>query len=173
MRCQLVEPTSNCLICEPLPHQPITFCKATYKHLKVDMPIESDHYWKIEGSGHTPIWTHLGQPDQCTSVVNVITEDWLTRGAIAKLRCDTAAVLLGVKGGIPQNFEESIFLRMGVTSSWQLSTQQETDCCIISSSFLAYLESMVQGAKEWNQLTNQSQGCQEQTHIMPSSAKTN
>ena len=91
------------LICQPLSHQPITFCKATYDHLAplnladfqegpteldIDMLIGSDHYWKIVtgeivrgDSGPTAICTRLGWvlsgpthcPDQRTSAVNVIT----------------------------------------------------------------------------------------------------
>ena len=91
------------LICEPLSHQPITFCKATYDQLAplnladfqegpteldIDMLIGSDHYWKIVtgeivrgDNGPTAICTHLGWvlsgptycPDQRTSAVNVIT----------------------------------------------------------------------------------------------------
>ena len=96
-------PFSVPLICEPLSHQPIAFCKATYEHLaplnltdfhegptelKIDMLIGSDHYWKIVtgevvrgDSGPDAICTHLGWVlsgpthclDQCTSAVNVIT----------------------------------------------------------------------------------------------------
>ena len=70
------------LICEPLSHQPITFCKAKYDYLaplnladfheghtelKINMLIGSDHYWKIvtgevlQGdSGPAAICTRLG-----------------------------------------------------------------------------------------------------------------
>ena len=91
------------LICDPLSHQPVAFCKTTYDHLshlnladfheghakvKVDMLIGTDHYWKIAtgevvrgNSGPTVISTHLGWvlsgpthcSDQCISAVNVIT----------------------------------------------------------------------------------------------------
>ena len=91
------------LICEPLSHQPVAFCKITYDHLahlrladfhednadlKIDMLIGSDHYWKITtgevvrgDSGPAAICTCLGSVlsgpthclDQCTSAVNIIT----------------------------------------------------------------------------------------------------
>ena len=91
------------LICEPLAHQPIAFCKASYDHLAplnladlddsptdlgIDILIGSDHYWKIVTgdvvrgeSGPTAVgtifrWVLSGPtcgPDRCTSAVNVIT----------------------------------------------------------------------------------------------------
>lgn len=70
------------LICEPLSHQPVAFCKAMYDHLaplnlanfheghtelQIDMLIGSHHYWKIVSgevvrgdSGPTAISTRLG-----------------------------------------------------------------------------------------------------------------
>ena len=88
------------LICDPLSHQPVAFCKTTYDHLshlniadfheghteeKVDMLIGSDHYWKIASGevvrGPMAISMRLGWvlsgPSHCsdkrTSAVNVIT----------------------------------------------------------------------------------------------------
>ena len=104
-----MELISNChsslcipLICDPLSHQPVAFCKAKYDHLaplkladfhdgqsdmRIDILIGSDHYWNVVtgdvrgDSGPTAISTRLGWvlsgpahcPDQCTSFVNIIT----------------------------------------------------------------------------------------------------